>query len=304
MDKKFFILKNNIVFGPFSRPALLDMYKQGKFSLEDAVSEDKIAWKSPAEVLDLIIPDADRQAVAPAPAEDKLNKQSIPRKSPKPLPVKNRADQANAPVFSGYPGFGELLAMTIGSLFGGSSMLKRFFCCGANSMLLGGGLMTITALLLTVLGIVFFGGCYNISYIDLGIRCSLLVLLSGATYWCINALIRGIFAREKYLCGNEADFLAAMYGMMNMAALTLVFNGTFFVFNRSIFSFTLLQITLVLAVALLPTLLFIANIILALSINFISSVKIRPDRAALLAVVSVWLSITAAAALLYTVYNK
>lgn len=298
MNKTFFILKNNIVFGPFSRQVLLDMYKKGKFAITDAVSEDKINWQSPAEVLDLIVPEASQTE----PQTDPLA--NIEKLEPrKPLPLQKKSAETGENVQTAYPGFGALLAMTLGALFAGASMLKRFFRCGANSMLLGGGLMVLTALLLTVLGIVFFGGCYNISYLILGIRCSLLVLFTGALFWCFTAVIRAVNKTKSY-CGHEADFLTAMYGMMNMAALTMVSNGVFFVFNRAVFSMTLHQTAVTLGIALLPVLLFIANTIFALSINFISSVKIRSDLAVFLAVTAFWLTAVAGVILLYTIYKN
>ena len=102
----------------------------------------------------------------------------------------------------------------------------------------------------------------------------------------------------------EADFLCAMHGMLNTALITIVFNASFFVFNRSLFTMTTAQIIAVLATALLPLIFFCANIITTIRLNLMDSSQLPPWLSTLLAVIMMWITVPLAGLLLWAIYWK
>ena len=298
MDKKFYIRQRNIITGPFERQVLINMLNQGRLSMHDSVSTDKLTWYTPQQALGLIIPERVKSGKdeKPSPPDPPSNTRPII------IPDEPAINEA-AEDFSQKPNLADLLLNVTASLGNGSGYLSRLNQYSGNVMLTAGVIAVVFSLLFVILGILLFGSCYNVSKAVLCVRCLIVTLLSGAFFWGGNELLRVIASPEKKANAPEASFLAAMHAMMSMSVIGVVLNGTVFIFNRNLFNMSMLQISTVLAAALLPLIFFSANTILSLRINFMGNCKMSPGISSLMAVLFFYTATILSVLLLYAVYR-
>ena len=111
-------------------------------------------------------------------------------------------------------------------------------------------------------------------------------LLAGAVLWIANVLIRLLVSPPPQPSSAEADFLAAMHGMMNISAVLMICNAAMFIF------------------IMLPIGFLLVNTVTALRLHMMYNANIKSGAATLLATVEVWLLIPLFIILQHTVYTK
>ena len=297
MEKKYYICKNNVITGPFDRDFLLNMLQQNLLTLDDFLSTDKNSWQPLQKVLDLIVPDqdcTDAQPGSPYTASQTLTISSA-NETDCFLPLSDSKLPQQITL-------GDLLLTVIASLGNGGGYLMRLNQYTGNAMLLAGGIAAVYGLLFGVFGSLLFGGLYNISKISVCLRSLTVILLAGAFLWMFNHLVRLFCQQPNHYKAAEADFLTAMHGMMNIGALTALFNSFLFIFNSSLFDMQPFQIALTVAVVLLPLIFFTCNTVLSLRMNFMGNCNMRPGTAAIAAVVEFYLTTVSCSTLLYLLY--
>ena len=287
--------------GPFERQTLIVMLNQGKLRMSDEVSADKVAWQSAQTALGLIVPEkAASQAkdhTAPAPPP--------PAAYPQPVMSNFSAaeDDDDVEDFPEKIGFGDILLNVIASLGNGGGYLHRLNQYSSNTMLAASAAAAVLGLLFGLFGCLLFGSCYNISKLALCIRCLIVILLSGALFWLGNTMLRMIATQKREGNAAEADFLSAMHGMMNIGVISVLLNGTIFIFNKKLFTMSVSQMCAVVTVALLPLIFFSSNIILSLRMNLMGNCKLRPGAASLMAVLGFYAVTVLSVLLLYGIYR-
>ena len=170
-------------------------------------------------------------------------------------------------------------------------------------MLAASAAAAVLGLLFGLFGCLLFGSCYNISKLALCIRCLIVILLSGALFWLGNTMLRMIATQKREGNAAEADFLSAMHGMMNIGVISVLLNGTIFIFNKKLFTMSVSQMCAVVTVALLPLIFFSSNIILSLRMNLMGNCKLRPGAASLMAVLGFYAVTVLSVLLLYGIYR-
>lgn len=292
MEQKFYIRQNKITLGPFDRQTLKTLFDQGKLTIQDEASTDKTIWQSLQNVLGFQQPETAEQPV-PRPPEP------IPA-----VPVRNDGCiDLDAEDFPQKLKFGDLLLTVIAALGNGGGYLHRLSQYSNNTMLAAGITAAILSLLAGAAGCLLFGSCYNASTTALGIRCLTGILLSGVLIWGGNAILRQIVNPGKSRNAAEADFLAGMHAMLNISIISIVLNGSLFVFNRVLFSMSAGQTAAVMTTALLPLIFFSANTILSLRMNFMGSCKLSPGVASLMAILYFYAAVNVSVLPLYTIYD-
>ena len=282
--------------GPFARHTLIDMLNKGRLRMSDHVSTDKISWQNPQLALDLIVPEK------PAPPPSTMQTCQAPP-PPAAVPADDDNDDAQIDDFTENLSFGDLLLHVVASLGNGGGYLHRINQYGSNTVLSAGVIAAVFSLIFGMLGSLIFGSCYNIAKSSLCIRTLIVILLTGALFWLGNAMLRMIRVPEKQNNAAEADFLCAMHAMMNIGVLSVILNGTAFIFNRQLFNMSPAQICAVFAVALLPLIFFSGNIILSLRMNLMGNCKMKPGVSSLLAILGFYSVIILSVLLIYTIYR-
>lgn len=299
MAENFFIKKDQRIIGPFERHVVINMLNNGTLSAEDRVSCDKKLWQVPYAALNLIVPDN-------SPTRTQINIQVDPQ---------TEFDAASAVFSEQQPteqveeieldrSFKRICSDTIASLGNGSKYLYLIWQKGSNCALLAGGLAAITGILLTILSCVCFSSYYNLPPVVVYVRSLLMSLLAGAIFWLANVLIRLLVSPPPQPGRVEADFLCAMYGMMNISTVLLICNAMMFLFNKTLFTMSMMQLTAAVSFALLPIGFLLANTFAALRLHLMFNSNISAGMASLLATLEIWLTIPLFIVLQYTVYSK
>ena len=285
--------------GPFERQTLIVMLNKGKLRMNDEVSTDKVVWQSAQTALGLIVPEK-----AEPKAKDHAAPAPPPPEYPQPMPPNfSVAADDDVEDFPEKIGFGDILLNVIASLGNGGGYLHRLNQYNGNTMLAAAACAAALSLLFGLFGCLIFGSCYNISKLALCIRCLIAILLSGALFWLGNTMLRMIATQKREENAAEADFLSAMHGMMNIGVISILLNGTLFIFNKNLFSMSGPKICAVITVALLPLIFFSSNIILSLRMNLMGNCKLRPGAASLLAVLGFYAVTVLSVLLLYGIYR-
>ena len=297
MPEEYFIQKNNTIIGPFERSVIINMLNNGKLNADDRVSQDKKLWQPPYAALNLIIP----EKAAPVRITPQENPPEVPGAifmPPEPEP------EIQEEPFELDSSFKRILSDTVASLGNNGKYLRIIWQKGSNAVLLSGGMAAIIGLLLTISSCAMFCSCYNLPPVVIYVRCTLMSLLAGAVLWIANVLIRLLVSPPQQPASAEADFLAAMHGMMNISAVLMICNAAMFIFNKTLFSFTLLQLTAAVSLILLPIGFLLVNTVTALRLHLMYNANIKSGAATLLATVEVWLLIPLFIILQHTVYTK
>ena len=298
MEQKYYILKNNIITGPFTRDTLIDLLNRDRLLMSDYVSTDKKSWKTPQEALKLVMPakPAANPEIPPG-----IPDSTITAAEPENIDPICEAEEPDTVTEN--LNFTDLLLHVIASLGNGSGYFHRFSCMSRQTMLSAGITAAIFSLLFGAGGSLMFGNCYNISPLSLCIRTVALIVSVGALFYLLNTIVRVSMGREKLCNAAVMDFLCAMTAMMNVTAISITINGTAFIFNRQLFDMSLSQTAAVAVAALLPLLFFICNIILLLRFNFMANCKLKPGISTLLAILEFYLVTISGVSLLYVIYH-
>ena len=271
-DEFFIQLEDNTIIGPFERSRVLDYLKSGRLQLTTLLSHDKLNWQPLQKALNLVV----------------INNEAIPPESPCPhLSNEEPGPQIDSPVdipAASVPqtaerSFIRILADTMSAGGDAGTYLQKILRCGNfNAVIISSLLSVVIAAAAVILGCILFGSRYNLPLAQIILRTLTAVLLAGGFFWLINAIVRRIAARRGTGCA-EADFLSAMYGMMNISFALLVLNSSLFIFNSALCSADTVQKSLLLIVALPLALFFIFNAMLAMRVNFMYNARLSPAAA-------------------------
>ncbi|MBE6367716.1 MAG: hypothetical protein E7052_07415 [Lentisphaerae bacterium] len=306
MADKFFVRSSNIITGPFTREVILQMLQKGSLTFSDQLSIDKRCWQNPAAALDMIIPALDDK-VSPA-ADGAAASNNVPMTAEQSFIPEAAASEQPDMFPSPLPQrstFLDILSCTAGALFNSGEYFKALYQMGTTALLSGGLIAAILGIGSTLLACLLFGSCYNHALVSIYLKSLMLALLSGGVFWLGNILVRAFAPRQlKTIPGRaEADFFAAMLGMMNISAVIVLTHAIMFVFNRQLFNFSMHATFVLLTIALLPITFLLANTFVALRLNLMCANQIRSGSASFLAAVEMWLIIPLYCLLQYSIYK-
>ena len=283
MHERYFLKLNGVITGPFKRQQLLQMLKNNSIKLETDTSVDKQHFYPLHRALNLIMLEP---AASPAPPQSATLEQNIEADpetpsipvmeinhfptEPEALPPQDAESISNSEVIAPADDRSvmRIIADTLGSLGNGSGYLLKLFRKGSGAMIGAGMLALFLSITMTILSGVLFASRYDSLRVGFYMRSIVFVLLSGGVFWLFNLFARLIASEQQREFCYEADFLSAMHGMMNMALLTLLAAGSFWLFKNDA---TVLAGWNVYAVKLFITLIlgfFLFNLALSLRVNF------------------------------------
>ncbi len=289
MVKKFFLRRNGVILGPFAEDRLRGMLRTGELAVSDELSADKIRWRSTAEELAMIYPD-----LPPMPAPD-----TDPEQTPDAGPINPHPGSPADTAANLQPPSLSMCVETAGSrgwlggeaislLWNSSDCWLRLRRRGGNAMLGAGLLAMLLSLILAALGTALFAARYNAPPVVTWLRSMSFVLVAGLLLWLENVIVRMVAARSPDAGSAEADFLSAMQGMLNFAALHVLTLGTLFLCNPVLYRMAPGQLLAAATVLSLLWSFFLANILVGMRLNLICNVNLASCHATWVAALEVW----------------
>lgn len=288
MDKKYFLHRNNIITGPFDRAALLTMLKNGTISLFDMLSTDKKQVQKICTVLDIAVPEIaipvtentqENPAIPPAhqAAEPAVcaNETSIVRPTDE-LAVK----PVKLTLF-------ETLSYTVESLFNAESAQHKLLSAGSEVMTFSSIFAIFISLMVSALGVLFYGRFYQAEFSIILARGMLWTVLSGIFSFLYCRIIKAASRPSDPPPGT--DFMLSAHVMMYASWLLLIANGVMFLLNRQLFAFNFRQLAAAFIIALLPGIFFLLNQFLTIRLNLMQNKSLNKDAAAGWAGAAIWL---------------
>lgn len=272
MSKTFYIKQQNNISGPFDRSELAELLKNGSLQPTDLVSQDQINYSAITSELASLFPE-----LPPPPGQQTEHIVILPEVG---QTTKNAVKYSKKDIF----------ISVIALLGNGEENFHKLCTFSTTAKVSAGILCLLTGIFLTLSGCLLFGTLYNVAMTSLITRSCTFVLLAGCLFW-LNSLLAGAVAplpdKSHF---SENIFLAAMSGLLNIAAFTLTANSMMFMFNSILFEQIYFRNAAAVFAALLPGGFFMLNTVLILRAYLLHNTRLNAAPATFYAVLSTWLT--------------
>ena len=307
MIKRYFLRRNNIITGPFSEALLKQMLLQKQLQPGDQLSEDKKVFLNAGKVLNAVIAPAGsaekshrEESLLPPPAVCAADESAeLPPPAPQ-LVIPPPAVMPVRQVFTPPPDepaavkpleqrkVWPVISCILASMGNGSGYLQKLWQLGSGAMLGGGLLALFISIIFTLLGCILFSSDYASSDTAFYLRSMIFTVGCGCFFWLFNLLVRFLAAPSMRSYSNEADFLSAMHGAMNISLCGMIVNAVVCVVMHNLAQITGNALPVLICTAALFLLFIWSNMIVSFRINFMDGTRLSAGFATFWAVIELW----------------